>query len=69
MKITCDVEMSIARGFANFVGDDAFVDAAVCVTNRTDDQAVDVTDYRRKQSREDMKHTGPKLTVFNRMSN
>ncbi len=44
VKITCDIEMSIAGGFANFVGDDALVDATVCVAHRSDDQAVDVTD-------------------------
>lgn len=49
MKVTCDIEVSIAGGLANFVRDDALVDATVCMTHRADDQAVDVTDCRRKQ--------------------
>lgn len=49
MKITCDIEMSIASGLANFVGDDALVDTTVGMAHRADDQAVDVTNYRAKQ--------------------
>lgn len=55
MKVTCDIEVSIAGGLANFVRDDALVDATVCMTHRADDQAVDVTDCRRKQRRKVMK--------------
>lgn len=49
-KITCDIEMSIAGGLANFVRDDTLVDTSMGMAHRADDQAVDVTDYRRKQS-------------------
>lgn len=62
MKITCDIEMSIAGGLANFVSDDTLIDTAVCMAHRADDHAVDVTDYSRKQRGNDMKHTG--LLVF-----
>lgn len=55
MKVTCDIEVSIAGGLANFVRDDTLVDAAVCMTHRANDQAVDVTDCRRKQRRKVMK--------------
>lgn len=48
-KITCDIEVSIARSLANFVGDDTLVDAAVCMAHRADDQAVDITDCGRKR--------------------
>lgn len=57
MPITCYIEMSIAGGFANFVRDDAFIDTTMCMSHRADDQAVDITDCRRKQ-RANMKHTG-----------
>ncbi|TNN79501.1 hypothetical protein EYF80_010318 [Liparis tanakae] len=49
MRITCNVEMSIAGGLANFVGDDALVDASVGVEHGADHQAVDVTNYRGEQ--------------------
>ena len=49
MKITCDIEMSIASGFANFVGDDTLVDATVGMAHRAEDQAVDITNCRMKQ--------------------
>lgn len=42
--------MSIAGGLANFVRDDTLVDTSMGMAHRADDQAVDVTDYRRKQS-------------------
>lgn len=48
MPITCYIEMSIAGGFANFVRDDAFIDTTMCMSHRADDQAVDITDCRRK---------------------
>lgn len=49
MEVTCDIEVSIAGSLANFVRDDALIDATVCMTHRADDQAVDVADYRGKQ--------------------
>ena len=50
--------MSIAGGLAHFVRDDALVDASVGVAHRADDQAVDVTDCRGKQRRDDEKIQG-----------
>lgn len=49
MKITCNIEMCIAGGLPNFVRDDTLVDTTVCMAHRADDQAVDVTDYKRNQ--------------------
>lgn len=65
MKVTCDIEVSIAGGLANFVRDDALVDATVCMTHRADDQAVDVTVCRRKQRRKVMKCTGQLESLIN----
>lgn len=44
VKLTCDVEVSVAGGFAHFVGDDALVDTTVCVAHRADDQTVHISD-------------------------
>lgn len=41
---TCDVEVGVAGGFADFVGDDALVDASMDVADGADDQAVHVAD-------------------------
>lgn len=55
MKITRDIEMRVAGGLANFVRDDTLVDTTMGMTHRADDQAVDVTDYRRKQGKKGYK--------------
>lgn len=59
--------MSIAGGLANFVSDDTLIDTTVCMAHRANDHAVDVTDYSRKQRRNDIKHTGL-LVVFMQIS-
>lgn len=58
MRITCDIEMSVAGGLADFVRDDTLVDSAVGVAHGADDQAVDVTNYRRERNVYEVGYTG-----------
>jgi hypothetical protein len=39
--------MGIASGFAHLVGDDTLVHPSVSMADRADDQAVDVSDWKR----------------------
>lgn len=47
IKLTCHIKMGIAGGLAQLIGYDTLVNSSVGMTNTTDHQAVNISDYRR----------------------
>lgn len=50
MKITCNIEMSIAGSLSYFVRDDTLVDTTVGMAHRADHQVVDVSHCRETEN-------------------
>jgi len=47
IKLTCHIKMSIACCLAHLIGYDTLVNSSVCMTNRADHQAVNISDCRK----------------------